>query len=335
MPEKKSPGERASGRHDSPAGTPEFLAGPGDALTDILCCPNCRGDLEVTVPSSCLSCRTCGESYTSSQGIWEMFRAADVRDQEFVRYRADYEEHARVNLASPAPDVTQWSWLRSLSEFIGSRENSLVLDVGAADGKLGELLRGKVICFDVSLAYLKAAREKGLPAVAGRAEALPFKKVFDAAVLSNILEHVPAPEALVDQLSHVLKPGGSLYVAVPYKEDLEWYEDEDVLDPHLTSFDFHRIERLLKDFRITRHKFILFTDSRPLYFLKTRLKRLSPSLYDRLRRLKNNGGPAKAAPFPEWRHSLNYLPGALVRPFLRPYLILIEAERIETLRSGE
>lgn len=303
---------------------------PNEKLIEILCCPGCRGALATKESPGSLVCTACGESFASSNGIFEMLRRQDLLDRKFLKYRESYEEHAKEDLFSAPSDVTQWSWLEMLAGFMGDREDRLILDAGSADGKLGAIISGRVVCFDISMAYLKAAKEKGLTAVAGRAEALPFKRVFDAVVLSNVLEHVPDPEAIAAQVRHVLKPGGSLYVIIPYKEDLSWYEYENVLDPHLTSFDLPRIKDLLSNFRIVRHKFILFTTSRPLYFLKSRIKDIFPDLYKSLRAAKNTlGKHERKGNFPRWRNALNYFPNALVLPFMRPYLILLEAKLTE------
>lgn len=311
-------------------------------LVEILCCPHCRGDLGRKGSLGGLVCLSCGEYFGSSHGIFEMFRQADFLDQQFLKYREAYEEHARGDCVSSPSDVTQWSWLQMLAGFMGPCEGRLILDVGSADGKLGAMILGQVVCFDISLTYLKAAKEKGLAVVAGRAETLPFKRVFDTVVLSNVLEHVPNPEQIIEEVKKVLKPSGLLYVIVPYKEDLSWNEIEDILDPHLTSFDFPRIKDLLGDFQILRRKFILFTTFRPLYFLKFQLRGLAPDLYKSLRSMKERLKPLKQfhpfktaskasgkRNFPKWRNALNHLPNSLVVPFMRPYLIIIEAKRVD------
>lgn len=303
---------------------------PDKRLTDILCCPSCSGDLELSSDQFYLNCLSCGESFRSNDGIFEMFRRADLNDSDFLRYRKAYEAHASEDVFSTPSDITQWSCLKTLRSFMGTSEGELILDVGSADGKLGEIVSGSAVCYDISLTYLKAAQEKGLPVVAGRAEVLPFKSVFDIVVLSNILEHVPHPGQIIEQVVHVLKPGGRLYIVVPYREDLSWQEGEDFLDPHLSSFDLPKIRALLRNFSITRKKLILFTNSRPLYFLKSGLKKgLSPNIFKYLRETKKAlEKPAGARKFSRWRHELNYLPNALVVPFFRPYSILVEAKPI-------
>ena len=309
---------------------------PVNKMTEILCCPDCRGDLEITSPPLGLRCPSCDAAFSSCNGIFTMFRKADLLDVEFTKYREAYEEQAKRDLVFSPADVTQWSWLEMLSGFMGRSEDRLVLDIGSADGKLGELISGRVICFDISLTYMKSASAKGMTAVAGRAEALPFKRIFDRVVLSNILEHVSNPETIMEQIQNVLKPSGDLYVIVPYKEDLSWYENGAALDPHLSRFDFPRIQGLLKGFRITRHKFILFTDSRLLYFVKFTVKTLGAGFYRKLRRLREAlGGEAGEREFPRWKNALNYLPNFIVLPFMRPYLILIEARWKDGNRNRE
>jgi SAM-dependent methyltransferase len=52
--------------------------------------------------------------------------------------------------------------------------------------------------------------------VAGDALALPFADgEFDCVIASEILEHVPADDAAIAELTRVLKPGGKLAVTVP------------------------------------------------------------------------------------------------------------------------
>lgn len=299
-------------------------------VKDILCCPVCRGGVEEAESGSLLVCQSCGESFGSSGGVPEMFRQADLHDEEFQKYREAYEEHAKEDLFSVPSDATQWSCMKMLARYMGECGKSLILDVGSADAKLGDVISGQVVCLDISLTYLKAAKEKGMAAVAGKAENMPFKRVFDIVVLSNILEHVPDPESVIEQVEHVLKPEGLLYIVVPYKEDLFWQEGENFLDPHLTRFDFARIKALLGNFRITRKKLILFTDSRPAYSVKSFLRRsLNPDMFRRVHEAKEVfGKPGEIKKFSEWRHTLNYLPNALVVPFLRPYSILIESRYV-------
>ena len=293
---------------------------------DILCCPNCRSDLRVMDKPLCLVCANCEESFELRNGVWLMFRGADLSDVSFMEYKSYYERCAKHDLYILPIDVSQWACLSSLSKFIRRCQNDLILDIGSADGKLGELITGEVVCLDISETYLKAAQMKGLTAFAGRAEALPFKKVFDIVVLSNILEHVPDPVRVIEEIKKVLKPSGRLYIVVPYEEDISVYQRGSYPDPHMSSFDLSSTCLLLKDFEIVRQKFIIFTAFRPYRALVAKLKSWLPDLYTHLHDVKNHardqGGGGK---FPKWRHLLNHLPNSFVLPFFKPYSIMIEA----------
>lgn len=59
---------------------------------------------------------------------------------------------------------------------------------------------------------------------------LPFAPAsFDTVLLSDVLEHVPEPQKLWDEMARVLKPGGHAFVNVPF---LYWL--------HETPHDFYR-----------------------------------------------------------------------------------------------
>ena len=53
--------------------------------------------------------------------------------------------------------------------------------------------------------------------VLSRGEALPFLEcIFDGAVCDQVLEHVYDPEAVVREIVRVMKPGGLIYLGVPF-----------------------------------------------------------------------------------------------------------------------
>jgi SAM-dependent methyltransferase len=61
-------------------------------------------------------------------------------------------------------------------------------------------------------------------------EPLPFADAsFDTILLSDVLEHLPEPEALWREMARVLRPGGTILVSVPF---LYWL--------HETPHDFYR-----------------------------------------------------------------------------------------------
>jgi SAM-dependent methyltransferase len=94
-----------------------------------------------------------------------------------------------------------------------------VLDVGCADGYLGELLaaRGYHVTgidspgaarrgFPASIDFVEADLDRGLPSLPGR---------FDIVLCADVLEHLREPAAMLRQLRDVLSPAGCLLASLP------------------------------------------------------------------------------------------------------------------------
>jgi SAM-dependent methyltransferase len=97
--------------------------------------------------------------------------------------------------------------------FIQDHPNAWILDAGAG---LSQIYYDNVVNFEI-VPYKSTD-------VLGIAEKLPFKDgVFDHIVSNAVLEHVRNPMAAAQELYRVLKPGGSLYVAVPFLSPYHGY----------------------------------------------------------------------------------------------------------------
>jgi SAM-dependent methyltransferase len=94
---------------------------------------------------------------------------------------------------------------------------ALVLDVGCGPGYFSDALRaagGRVVCVDVDAGEMSA--RGGLPdaAVLGSALQLPMRTgSVDLCFSSNVLEHVPDPFAMADEMVRVTRPGGTVYLS--------------------------------------------------------------------------------------------------------------------------
>jgi SAM-dependent methyltransferase len=130
---------------------------------------------------------------------------------------------------------------------LGIGDGSRVIDVGCGAGRhsFEAYRRGAdVVAFDQDAAELdnvdavfRAMADAGevspsahAETVVGDALALPYPdRTFDCVIASEILEHVPADNTMIDELIRVLKVGGRLAVTVPrwLPERLCWLLSDD------------------------------------------------------------------------------------------------------------
>ena len=97
-------------------------------------------------------------------------------------------------------------------------DGATILDIGGGAGYFSDALRdagGRVVCVDCDAGELRGLRG-AFPAgsVLGSALALPFADgTADICFSSNVLEHVPQPEAMADEMVRVTRPGGIVYLS--------------------------------------------------------------------------------------------------------------------------
>ena len=143
-----------------------------------------------------------------------------------------------------------------------------VLDIGCGDGAAsGTWLADRCAGYvgvDVSPAAVEAARARGLDArVIGDAGALPFPaESFDAAICTEVLEHLFDPLGALEEIGRILRPGGKVVVTVPnvahwrYRVDLALFgrfnpradsrsSTEPWRDPHVRFFTQAALARMI------------------------------------------------------------------------------------------
>jgi len=141
------------------------------------------------------------------------------------------DQNARNNLKLYDDVASQWwsddiRWVRTLKNMVPGRlgyfdtlyswQGKKVLDLGCAGGFMAEALddRGAhVTGIDPAAEAIAAARDhahdRSIQYDIGVGEALPYSDgVFDAVVCVDVLEHVTDLQAVLDEVSRVLKPGG-------------------------------------------------------------------------------------------------------------------------------
>ena len=163
--------------------------------------------------------------------LWTVLQP-DLADPllEADRRRAETLVRARRS-ADPWPDALAGrmerhyspgrTWESLARGFLGLVHAGDVLDAGAGDGTIAELLAPRarsITCLDKSARMVAAARRRlagarNVRCLQGDVHALPFEDGrFDHVLLFHVLSHAEAPERAVAEAARVLRPGGGLTI---------------------------------------------------------------------------------------------------------------------------
>lgn len=152
-------------------------------------------------------------------------------------YRKFYEWRAYVDQLRRSPgDYIAFAWYtrQRISPILQAvrgdtpdkpKADNFILDVGCAEGAFSFYLDslGNVVGIDIALSRIKEAisrskkeDKKKIDFTVGDAENLPFRsKLFDIVVCTELLEHVPHPNKLLDEMLRVTKSHGKVLMEVP------------------------------------------------------------------------------------------------------------------------
>jgi len=145
---------------------------------------------------------------------------------------------------------------RQLLENLDSRESIDLLDVGCGDGwmlylfKLADPKRIKTFGIDINEEVCAAARSRGHTVFYGLFEDAEFDQQFDVINLSNVIEHVTDPAAVVKKSYASLRKGGILILETPNRDswDARFFEKglwgSYHIPRHFTFFNPATINRL-------------------------------------------------------------------------------------------
>jgi SAM-dependent methyltransferase len=164
------------------------------------------------------------------------------------------------------PDHDFYFWhlnLPALLAMIPPTATGRVLDLGCGEGRLGrELGRAgaRVVGLDISpfLARAAAGGDPPLPAIIGRASALPFADdTFTVVVASMALHDMTDADTAITETARVLAPGGTLCLSIvhplsswtsvtshdaraSYYDEREYQETATIAGRHLRLHSIHR-----------------------------------------------------------------------------------------------
>lgn len=149
-------------------------------------------------------------------------------------YRANYQQIAAEHIAhwrstgnNPWQSGEHVSAVGDATRDYISRYSSVgdaILDAGCGMGELTVPLDRERHGIDFAPAYVEIAREKGIDAIVGDLEDLPYPDgSFALTVAADVLEHVLDLNRVVAELLRVLRSNGYLIARVPDRENLAQY----------------------------------------------------------------------------------------------------------------
>lgn len=176
-------------------------------IQNIVCCPNCQGGFDYS--DSAAKCNQCKASFDIGDNVVELFKVADYQteneDSLVFKVKSFFKKFPRlyqfiIDLVGP-PEVSQ-----NGKKFIKHlEEDKVILNIGSGP----KIIRPDVINIDIY-----PYKEVNLTA---NAVNLPIlDNSVDAVICESLLEHVQDPYKLIDEIYRILKPGGKIWIMVPF-----------------------------------------------------------------------------------------------------------------------
>ena len=202
-------------------------------IAKILRCPQCHGGLEVS-EAACV-CHSCDRGYPHHGRCLDFVASAhkNTEDAEFQQERMHhrslrgklYDLGQRVITSEYSPFDHRRAFLAEIAP------GSIVVELGSGNRRLNE----NVINIDLFT----------FPNVdiSADIENSPISSnSVDYVILDSVIEHVPNPQAVIDEIWRILKPGGRLFCINPFLFPYHGYP------AHYCNFTRDGMRNLLKRF---------------------------------------------------------------------------------------
>ena len=188
--------------------TPDLLNGkiPLNALV----CPDCRAPL--VEQELGLRCSTCAALFSCNSGpltIYPPSRAQSIHRQllAFQAPRSNLRQRSFFRALIPPNPICDAGGAKREALVRETLSSGLVLNLGSKDARWG----AHVVNVDI------VAPLRGGVDILADISALPFADAsVDGVICTYVLEHVADARACIDEIARVLKPGGWVYVAIPF-----------------------------------------------------------------------------------------------------------------------
>ncbi len=199
-----------------------------------------------------LACKGCGLVFLepTAEGDLDEYYRGDYRAKHSPVIGRGVTPAEHYDLVAPF----QRERAAALAEFM--TPTTRLLEIGASSGSFLGAVKPMVqeaIGLELNAADVEHAREKTGCVIVDRplSEAGLEPHSFDVVCLFEVLEHIPEPEAMLNEIRTLLKPGGMVLVEVPNHDDglLSWekamgYRQFYYRVPHLYYFTGATLSRM-------------------------------------------------------------------------------------------
>lgn len=195
-------------------------------LLDILCCPECRGELQLDgerdasdIDSGTLRCRRCPAEYPIANGIPRFVPPENYASS--FGWQWNHFPTTQLDSFSGVP-ITRNRFFASTGWTAEELQGKRVLDVGCGSGRFAEVTLStgaRLVALDYSSAVEACKKNLGendrLDVVQGDMYKLPFRDgVFDYVYCLGVIQHTPEPARGFQSMVGPVKPGGKIVVDV-------------------------------------------------------------------------------------------------------------------------
>jgi len=177
----------------------------------------------------------------------------------------DYDQRAYDSRLPPQ----RW-WQRKRCRIILEWAGSGVpaLDVGCGASRILDGLPAGSLGVDPSVPNLRYARRFGKYVAAGALPRIPVRDgLFGTVICSQVIEHIPADEAIFAEFRRLVAPGGQLILGTPDYGRMRWRLMEKVYDfvnpggyadEHITHYNAAMLEAMVEEagFEVTGKRYV-------------------------------------------------------------------------------
>lgn len=148
-------------------------------------------------------------------------------------------------------------WQRKRHELIMDmleKPYGKVLDIGCGSSRIVMSIPG-CVGMDVQKPKLRFVHHHGVEAVGASVYSLPFRDAqFDQVIFSQVIEHIPLKPQIMQEITRVLKPGGTLIIGTPDYGRMFWVILEEAYNrvtpgghchEHITKFTMKTFRALI------------------------------------------------------------------------------------------